>query len=337
MSNNVIAIVISQNDVDVIDRTIESLLKQKIKKELFYIVAVDFGSTDGTYEKLLSFDRHRMGVYQVTKNVRSEQFPAEAVIFALQTAPSGDEKYYFTIRAGDTVEPELSAYGLTLMEQYKSMSPVMVIFETSIENEEGLIIHTPALYNEAFVIDGMQNYIEYLNRSYDHNVFCFSSYPPHHLPSYSLQVANDCTKWNNLFYRNYHRNALYVPKVFANTRKRKGEDSVFSVLSNYATLLSHIRCVREMYASHEKETEYIIALKNLAFSSLFNACAEFENKNKEISEDLLLLSQVVYPDIISEALFKGTTEYILSQGNKPSFEINYTLPPPDGSLVIDAR
>jgi len=71
----VVAIVLSHNNVSDIERTILSLQKQTLCGDNLYTVAVDFGSVDGTYEKLLSFQRRNFGVYQHTESVGQEQYP----------------------------------------------------------------------------------------------------------------------------------------------------------------------------------------------------------------------------------------------------------------------
>ena len=44
------------NAVELIDDTMQSIWNQNFDSNNIYIVAMDFGSTDGTYEKLLSYD-----------------------------------------------------------------------------------------------------------------------------------------------------------------------------------------------------------------------------------------------------------------------------------------
>lgn len=50
------------NCVDCIDRTMKSIADQDYDGKKLYIVVVDFGSSDGTYEKLLTYSMTNLGV-----------------------------------------------------------------------------------------------------------------------------------------------------------------------------------------------------------------------------------------------------------------------------------
>jgi len=329
----VVAIVTCCNDVNVIDRTIESIRNQEFPRERLYIVAVDFGSTDGTYEKLLSYDRYHLGVYQVKEKIRPEQYQAKGALYASRVA-TNDVKYYFLLRAGDTVAPEIAAYCSTLMEEHKAISPVMTICEADVENEDGSISKALPLFNRAFVIDGMKSPMEYVSRGYSHRVFCFGYLPSMDI-TYRGFVPNDRTRWNNLFYPNYRRNSLYIPKTMATLLERPADDAVFNLASTYAMLLFYIRHTQNLYEDALGETAYRKAIENFAHYALYNACLESNKGNKKQAEDCLLLSTVIDPDVITDKLYTDTVAYISGNAPVPERETDLTLPPPAGSEIID--
>ena len=56
-STSIVVLVVTHNNVDEIDKTWESIQAQNYPKENIWTCFVDFDSTDGTYEKILSYDR----------------------------------------------------------------------------------------------------------------------------------------------------------------------------------------------------------------------------------------------------------------------------------------
>lgn len=329
----VVALVTSYNDAAVIGRTIESLLSQTYPREQFYIVAVDFGSTDGTYEKLLSYDRYHFGVYQVNESLRPEQYPAIAVKFANRLT-SNDRKYTFLLRAGDTVVPEASEYCTELMDKYVTLQPLMIIGEVIETGVNGLECQLPPLYSDPFVFDGTSHYLDFLNRGFNHRVFSFGLSPGKR-KTYHYYVGNDFTRWNNIAYSGYRRNLLYVPKTMATLQERPDSDAFYSLASYYVKLAMLIRTSQSMYADALSKSAYDKAFRNLAYSALHSGCSEYESGNIKKAEDCLIFGPVIDPDVINDSIYKVTADYILRQGAAPKWETDVTLPPPHGAVRIN--
>ena len=68
LRNTVLIIIPVFNDIKDIDLTMQSIFMQDYDKNCIYITAVDFGSSDGSYEKLMEYPAFNFGLYQYKGN-----------------------------------------------------------------------------------------------------------------------------------------------------------------------------------------------------------------------------------------------------------------------------
>lgn len=88
-----------------IDDSIQSVLNQNYDKENIYITIMDFGSTDGTYEKLLTYDRYHLGVYRNYKYQNPRLRISHMWKLAEHIVPNGKYSFQTILYPGNVLYP----------------------------------------------------------------------------------------------------------------------------------------------------------------------------------------------------------------------------------------
>ena len=102
-STSIVVLVVTHNNVDEIDKTWESIQAQNYPKENIWTCFVDFDSTDGTYEKILSYDRYHTAVFQIP-DAYDERVRESYAVSLVNTQPiPGALQHLVSLRPGDVL------------------------------------------------------------------------------------------------------------------------------------------------------------------------------------------------------------------------------------------
>jgi glycosyltransferase involved in cell wall biosynthesis len=334
---NARVLIVTHNNADLIDRTMESLQNQTIPRGNLYINIVDYGSTDGTYEKLLAYDPYHLGIYRVHENIRPDRMLSDAQRF--QAYGGFGMANRFTLRPGDTVAPRFIEYCGNLLAENWKLFPAMVICETDIQKKDGSVVKQIPLFKKQFVLMGQNNAYEYLTRGYKHKVICFGTTGTGGR-RYSHHVVNDLNAWNKQYYANKDRRVIYINKSLACLR----EDDVFSfenLLWLYACLLSDFRYYEIFFEKALVPAQVEASYKNLAFDAFWRCYNNLLTGNIKEAEDCFMLSEVIYPGIVETARYQSLKKCIDAdsvidkQQLEELFNDDETLPAPKKSLRLN--
>lgn len=302
-------LITTSNHADLINRTMESIFKQTFPEKDLYIDVVDFSSTDGTYEKLLTYDKYHLGIYRIEEKVRSERRIAYASKF-LRFGGFSDITYFCTLSPGDTITPEFVEYCSDLLNSNIIYRPSMVMCETDIRKKNGHIVSQVPLFDQSFLLDGSSEMkYEYIVRGYQHRIICFGS-PTDGRRRYDVHETNDRTNWNNRFYTNSNQNAIYVNQPRVCLQETEYEDVFSRLLSSYSILLSHIRFMEIQYEKQMNQQLLQKAYLNFAYNSLWTSFTQLQKGNRRNAEDCFLFSEVVVPEIVNTECYQLLEKYM---------------------------
>lgn len=307
---NVQVLIPTYNNVEDIDRTIESIFAQTFPKENIYIAVVDFGSTDGTYEKLLKYNRYHLAVYQSRKSVNSRTMIAEAYKLTRRVAPGGEFYYETVLRPGDYWYPEYLKTVTGVMYEERIFNPVILISEVDIEQNNGTVIRRNELFDSRRIINGNRDLIIYSEKGYLHNIMCFGG--PIFTERYRMNgYNNERIWWSKCQTIGYERNAIYIPEYLSCIKERYYDDEVEEILFRWEHQIVFERAVnakKDVTIERSITDSVYIGLAKYALWRSFLLKNRDELKQ---SKDCFLLAKIIYPSIENESIYKLLYELIV--------------------------
>ena len=307
---NVQVLIPTYNNVDDIDRTIESIFAQTFPKENIYIAVVDFGSTDGTYEKLLKYNRYHLAVYQTRKSVNSRTMIAELYKLTRRAAPGGEFYYETVLRPGDYWYPEYLEMVTRVIYEERAFNPVMLISEVDIEQRNGVVIRRKKLLDSRQIINGNRDLILYSEKGYMHNIMCFGGpifVERHRRSGYN----NERVWWSKCQNIGFERNVIYIPDYLSCIKERYYDDEVEEILIRWEY---QIIFEREVEVKKDKKIDKSVLVtghRSLANYSLWRSFLLKKSEEIKQSKDCFLLAKVIYPSIEEQPIYKLLYELIM--------------------------
>lgn len=313
----------THNDVGQIDETMKSIRNQNYDKENVYIAAVDFESTDGTYEKLLTYDSFHMGVYQYTGEYNKRTMPALAARLASFTFPGGEYSHIMLLNPGDIIYPDFLKKMTALMYGYRAYNPRMVVGEVDIIRKcDGRKINLESLYGKEHVIEGKSKGLELLRKGYNHNIICFGG----EIDSRRYRAAsilNERTWWNkNIMAYNFERNIVYTPERLACIKERFYEDELTEILLRYESIILFIRGYESQYMKKVDSDFQIRAEENICNYALWRSYLLYKEGKKKQALECVKIASIISPLFAQSEIFNMLNELITEKN-------------PSGKLMID--
>lgn len=303
------------NNVEWIDETMQSILGQTFHMDNINVVAVDFGSTDGTYEKLLSYASYHIGIYQIKKNFTKSTMVSETIRMANFTSPGGEYCYHMVLYPGNIIYPEYLSEMTKRMYQYRAYNPSMIISEVDVRKNGNVIVSSDPLYEEEHIINGKTHFTEYLDRGFQKNVMCFGG-----LIMYGkyreFGERNERLWWNKSLAANFERNAVYVPERLSCIREVYYEDEQKEILLRWESIIKFNR----MYAKRvekNKITEMMAVIdNNLVHYALWRSFLLWEKGDEKQARECFAMTAVIYPQIKEREIYKYLRMLILEHNMK---------------------
>lgn len=302
------------NHVRDLDVTMESIQKQDYDPENIFIVIVDFGSNDGTYEKAISYSGKNIGIYArpFQKNWRLRLSDAAEILDSLRVPGHGGGAYGFSmvLYPGDILYPgclrELSA---RYIENY-GLNPAALICESDILTDDGKTCRQHPLFSGNRVIDGCKDLCDYVNNGYKHQIFqitpCFER-------GRRSQRHNEGRSFHKLVLNNYGRNAVYIQEPLMATKRIAYEDEFQEILFRWEIYITITHICQDKPALYQG---LISAHENLAEYALWRSFCLYQKKagQKEI-EDCFLISRVIASGIEEKKVYKDMKKLVIDKNS----------------------
>lgn len=298
------------NDVDCIDCTINSIMNQQYDLNKIYVVIVDFGSTDGTYEKILSFSNFNIGVYQVDVDFTERRMISEALKIANYTYPGGKYCYRFVLKPGDIIYEKYISKMVGKAYEYRGYNLSAIICDTDIINEKGEKYSLPSMDTVESIIDGKTQYMKYIKNDYRYNVMCFDS--DLLIGNQSVYgLRNECKWLAKCLKANYNRNALYIPEKLACIKEIYYADELEEIVLRWNDWIDFERTREVAFGVKMSHEERTIGQKNLAFYTLWRSFLLYKRRDYKVAKECFLFSTVVLPKIRETEIYKMLFELFI--------------------------
>lgn len=301
----------THNDVNLIDETMASIRSQNYDKEDIYIIAVDFESTDGTYEKLLTYDNYHFGIYQYKGKYTRSTMTSLAARLKDFTNPGGEYNYILTLNPGDIIYPDFLRKMTQYMYEYRTYNPRMVIGEVDIiRKSDGKKVNMTSIYDSKHVIEGKSKGIEFVSKGFNHNIICFGGAIA--TAKYrAAGILNERIWWNkNITSGNFERNIIYTPERLACIRERFYEDELKEILLRYEAIILFIRSYESKFLKSMDSSFEMAAEENLCNYALWRSYLLYGNGEIGQALECYKIISIISPLFTQKLIYSMVGEFI---------------------------
>lgn len=292
------------NNVKEIDETIASVWQQDYDKDSIWITVVDLESQDGTYEKLMEYDRYHFGVYRMERPYEERLIISYAAKWVNAVRPGGAYSFMLVLYPGELLYPDCLKKCAEAFIKYQYLKPSMVICEADIINANGSIRKQKPLYETERIIDGKTEMTEYMNKGYQHQIFEMRS--GFGTGKYKANGENNEGRyWNKAARANHEMYAIYLPDVLVCTKEINYKDELEEILHRWEAIISMIRFYESKYGQ-AFDTAYASAAKrNVAEYALWRCYKLYCNggRKKDI-EDCFMISGIIQAEICETDIYR---------------------------------
>lgn len=296
----------AHNAVDLIGRTMHSIWQQQFDRESIDTVIVDFGSTDGTYQEILSYDPYHLGVYQAGGGFADDQMAAEAGRLAGYSLLG--ESCRIVLWPGDIIYPHALERVAQAIGQHSCKG--MIISEADIKAGDGSVVRLPALYGSERTIDGREEYMEYLIRGWRHHVMCFGGEISGGLCYVNGQM-NERIWWSKSITANFGRDALYIPESLGCIQERYYEDELWEIMLRWSAIMRFTRSYEGKCG--KKPQESVSIEENMARYILWRSYLLAKKGDGRQAKECFLFSTVYFPGAREMPVYRWLEQYVLDQ------------------------
>lgn len=304
------------NNVDEIDATVQSVLAQDTNPEKIHLTFVDFGSTDGTLEKLYALPPQRTGIFSVSGAARGRTMAAQAVrMMDLQCVPGR----LLLLWPGDILYPDY----VTSAEQWlntiwkQQLDITSLVQEVDIQKENGSVEQQTPLFSSPCTLRAFSSdSIEYLRHGYRHQVMLYNV-PISRAADKIGTYANHLVHWNQLSHAGLYNSFAYIPRPVACVREFTPPDELDDLLFRFEVGLTSFRMGRENPASHVLGDHYEQSFRqHLAKYALWRAWLLQAKGQTKIAEDCFILARVIEPRMAENEGWLCMERYLDNGGAK---------------------
>ena len=166
---NVVILIMTDNSVDVIEPTILSAVNQTFDKTHLKVVVVDNYSTDGTYEKLLTYiKKHDISVYRLKRKYLKTRLMYQANLTLRYTL----HRYITILMPGDVLADDFIEKSAGFMDNSTSNNVRILLCETDVIGEKKQVITQVPLYETSRILNAQDHFIELFINGLGHKVQC---------------------------------------------------------------------------------------------------------------------------------------------------------------------
>lgn len=300
------------NNVEDIDITIKSILTQDFDLKDVYTMIVDFGSADGTYEKILGYQMLNLGIYKKTHQRNERQRLADMERIWYNVRP--ENSFLVVLYPGDIMYPNcLKVLSDRYCRDY-SLDIAAVICESDIRKKDGSVVHQKPLFEKDRVIDGNTEIKEFLQKDrYRHQIFQTMMWAAG--KRNKEQYERDEGRWLSKLARiSIEKKIFYIKEALVCTKRIEYKDELQEILYRWESVICMKRAYESKYGCEFDKDFEKIANENLAEYALWRCYVQYQRKksSKEI-EDCFLISGIIADTIKETKIYKDMYELIINK------------------------
>ena len=286
-------IVPTWNNVEDIDATVESVRAQDVDPEKVFLFFVDFGSTDGTLEKLYSLPSKNTGIFTRSGVPFGRTVAAQAARTMILQNVSGRE---FLLWPGDVLYPHcFSEAERWLKKIFQNQLAIGTLaLEVDVKDADGNVRRQNPLFSSAGVFRPFSSdSTEYVRHGYRHHISMYNfplSWQTDKIGVYMNQHAY----WNDLAYAGLFCDIGYIPRPAACVREYLPPDELDNLLFRFEVGLTCFRMGGEVAEGHVLGSEYESLYRhNLARYALWRAWLAQKRGESRTAEDCFVFARVI--------------------------------------------
>ncbi|MCR5030675.1 MAG: glycosyltransferase family 2 protein [Selenomonadaceae bacterium] len=308
------------NDVDI---TMNSIKKQNFPSKNIFVAIMDFGSTDGTYEKILSYDSYHLGVYRNTTTRNPRLMIAEmmrANNYTTQFARVFSSYfYYLVLYPGETIRKDCLQKFADIIISHPALRLHSLICESDIIGPGGHIIEQPLLFPEEKTLSGYSDYANYFCRGYQHQVLCLRNGIGAEYTRLVGGELNESRWWNKCHAGNYGGTNYYTPEKLANVKRINYADELEEILLRFESTIWQER-IYTSFQGEKMDNEAVIGRKrNLAYYALWRSFLLKKQGKVKDAEDCWLMASIIDAEIETSQPY-GELDSLLHGKNETSVD-----------------
>lgn len=319
-------LMMTDNEIDKIDRTIQSVLEQTYPMERIRIMVIDNSSIDGTYEKLIQYEIQYPQLISVMrekkKTTRGRLLKKMVEHLRFSTVDAST-----LLNPGDVIYPNFIKLGVEVLRLNNMIK--LVAFETELFDGTFKKAQAP-IYSENCIITNMCAGAYYRN-GIGHKVqVIFRKLPlPEEikLPYYALLAEHK--EWFTLsYFRNF--NCMYRREIGGCIFSENEKDIVSQLIkkafyykrSCYAI---ETNVFSNLYANDTDVQQVHDGYRCLAIMGLQSAIKELESNSFKSAEDCLIFAEMMDLSIVQEAYYEKINQVLLARETNQCAELKTLL------------
>ena len=319
------------NNTNEIDATIQSIMSQEFDLEDVYTIIMDFGSTDGTYEKILGYQMWNLGIYQKPYQKNERQRLAD--IERIWDISRAGNSFLVVLYPGDIMYPNCLK---VLAERYckdYSLDVAAVFCESDIRQEDGSIVHQKPLFEKDCIIDGNSELKLFIQKDrYRHQIFQtkLRSEGKRNKAQYEEDESRCLSKLARI---SMGKRVLYIKEALVCTKRIEYKDELQEILYRWESIVCMIRAYESKFACEFDGDFARLANENLAEYALWRSFAQYQKKKKSKDiEDCFLIAGVIADSIKETKIYKDMYELIINKCEEKEHEIESYYSESDSGL-----
>ena len=339
---DVLVIITTNDNVNNIDSSIQSILNQTFDQSRIKIVAIDNHSTDGTYEKLLEYAIN----YDIAVNRLSKKLlKTRVLIKSLQFLEFYSNYRYFTIlNPGDILYPDYLEKCTAIMDSTNFYKTMVLFSNTDILNSSGTVYKQVPVLEENCILFKKLHLDQFLIKGTTHKVQCLYSYGS--LPQSLVEMPYyiDYNDWFKKAFFPFRMNTIYLKDSLSCISETKYDDKLNDIVLRLS-LATKFKIYRNSYpGSDNNYLDDVLSNKdiyrNLASLSLNYALNMVEIDDNTTASKMLLLAEVIFEDIVNDKFYETLNGIISSKVSlDDAYKFKYigaSSPPPDSSITFSS-
>lgn len=299
------------NAVADIDRTLDSIAAQSYQQECIFTLIVDFGSTDGTIEKILARMGKRLGLMQLpharwgrtAAGTAWKQNPLQMTPGIPLTLEQGDCLYDDALRR--LVEFQRTA------RKYVRQPNLLVVTDVDTRLYDGSVQKSTPLYTRPCLFRAYtDDSIAFVERGGQQRMLSFGVSP---LPQCDkgATLFNQRSWWSSLSAYAMVGTIAYLPEALCiRNAEGKLDDPLDDILFRLDNVITQDRMVQDNPEVYVLGRQYdACARRQLALYSLWRASQAAEQKAMRDAEDCFLMARVIDNTVTEEPIWEDMQDF----------------------------
>lgn len=299
------------NSASDIDRTLDSIETQEYPKENIFILIVDFGSTDGTVEKVLARSGKRLGIMQLPDARWGRTTVATAWKQNAHQLPLGIP---LTLEQGDYLYSNCLRRLVDFQKktrQHVRQANLLIVTDIDTRLADGTLQKSMPLYSRpCFFRAHTDDGIAFVERGFRQRMLSFGVFPSAQCDTGST-FFNQRSWWQWLSNYGMVGSIAYLPEALCiRNAEGKLDDPLDDILFRLDNIISLNRMVQEtpyIYVAGKKYDE--CARRQLALYSLWRSSQAAEQGTMRDAEDCFLMARVIDDTITEEPIWAELQDF----------------------------